>query len=277
MVFTDWLTGSRAFERNIVNRIWYWLLGRGIIHEADDIRPDNPPQNKELLDFLTKELRENQYDLRHIYRIILNSRTYQLSSVHNDGNLSDESNFSRYYIRRLDAEVLIDAICRITGTTESYSSDIPEPFTFIPENERSIRLADGSITSPFLELYGRPPRDTGFESERNNAPSSSQKLHLLNSTHIQKKILNNRHLLGMYTEEEIEDRLEGNGHKSRTAWKPASKALTDMYLTILSRYPTPEETEAVQTYVQTSGLNRRDVAVDVVWALLNTKEFIYKH
>ena len=276
IAFTDWLIDSQTFEYNIVNRIWYWLLGRGIIHEADDIRPDNPPQNKELLDFLAKELVAHDYDLRHIYRIILNSRTYQLSSIHNNRNLSDERNFSRYYVRRLDAEVLIDAICQITGTTESYSSDIPEPFTFIPENERSIRLADGSITSPFLELYGRPPRDTGFESERNNTPSSAQKLHLLNSTHIQKKIINNRQLLGMYDEDENEDRLEG-GRKRRAAWKPVSRALEDMYLTILSRYPTPEEADAVQNYFETAGLYRRDTAIDVVWALLNTKEFIYKH
>ncbi|HSR87426.1 MAG TPA: DUF1553 domain-containing protein [Pontiella sp.] len=277
IIFANWLVGSRAFERSIVNRIWYWLLGRGIIHEADDIRPDNPPQNEELLDFLARELVRHEYDLRHIYRIILNSRTYQLSSIHNDRNLSDESNFSRYYIRRLDAEVLIDAICRITGTTESYSSDIPEPFTFIPENERSIRLADGSITSPFLELYGRPPRDTGFESERNNIPSSTQKLHLLNSTHIQKKIMNSRRLPGMYDEEENADRPEKGGRRSRAAWKPAGKALTDMYMAILSRYPAPEEIDTVEAYAETSGLNRGDVAVDVIWALLNTKEFIYKH
>jgi hypothetical protein len=276
LAFADWLISSQTFERNIVNRIWYWLLGRGIVHEADDIRPDNPPQNKELLDFLAKELVDHNYDLRHIYRIILHSRTYQLSSIHSEGNLTDETNFSHYYVRRLDAEILIDAICQITGTTESYSSDIPEPFTFIPENVRSIRLADGSITSPFLELYGRSPRDTGFEAERNNNPSSAQKLHLLNSTHIQKKLMNNRQLLGMYDEEENEDRLEG-GRKRKTAWKPFSRALENMYLTILSRYPTPEEAAAVQTYFETSGLSRMDFAGDVVWALLNTKEFIYRH
>jgi hypothetical protein len=269
--FSEWLIGSDIFARNVVNRIWYWLLGRGIIHEADDIRDDNPPQNRQLLDFLSSELVASGYDLRHIYRIILNSRTYQLSSIHNEGNLADESNFSHYYVRRLDAEVLIDAICQITHTTESYSSDIPEPFTFIPEKQRSIKLSDGSITSPFLDLYGRPPRDTGFESERNNTPSSAQKLHMLNSTHIQQKIIKNKALLGMTTKKS-----NRGGKKKGGGWKSPQRTIEDMYLTILSRYPTAQEKETAKAYYDKVG-NRFTASVDLVWALLNTKEFIYKH
>ena len=128
IIFSNWLTGSRVFSDNMVNRIWYWLLGRGIIHEPDDIREDNPPQNPALLAFLSQELVKNKYDLRHIYRIILNSKTYQRASIHTSSNLKDEENFSHYYTRRLDAEVLIDAICQITKTTETYSSEIPELF-----------------------------------------------------------------------------------------------------------------------------------------------------
>ncbi len=271
--FAEWLIGSDVFAKNIVNRIWCWLLGRGIVHEADDFRDENPPQNAELLDFLAKELVENDCDLRHIYRIILNSRVYQLASIHNEGNAADEVNFSRYYVRRLDAEVLIDAICQITDTTESYSSEIPEPFTFIPQNQRSIKLADGSITSPFLELYGRPPRDTGYESERNNTSSSSQKLHMLNSTHIQQKILNNRALLG------VPAGAKGKQNKKRspaTAWRTPEEILERIYLTILSRYPSAEEKRSALDYFESSE-NRFNAAVDMVWALFNTKEFIYKH
>ncbi|MCK4564904.1 MAG: DUF1553 domain-containing protein [Verrucomicrobia bacterium] len=271
MVFADWLVGNEAFSRSIVNRIWYWLLGRGIVHEPDDFSGDNPPQNQALLDYLAAELSSSGYDLRHIYRIILNSKTYQLSSIHNEGNLADEANFSRYYVRRLGAEVLIDAICQITRTTETYSSAIPEPFTWIPEKQRSIMLADGSITSPFLDLYGRPPRDSGYESERNNQPSSSQKLHLLNSTHIQRKILNNTQLLGMYSQQQLKKK------KSKGAWRSPDETLETMYLTILSRYPTAQEKKIALAYFQKSKLNRRDAAIDMVWALLNTKEFIYKH
>ena len=128
------------------------------------------------------------YDLKHVYRLILNSKTYQLSSIPETDNPQGDANFSHYLPRRLEAEVLIDAICQITGTTEKYSSPIPEPFTFIPENQRSIELADGSIGSSFLEMFGRPARDTGLESERNNRPSPSQQLHMLNSTHIRSKI-----------------------------------------------------------------------------------------
>ena len=174
--------GSRG---NIVNRVWYWLLGRGIIHEPDDIRPDNPPQNPELLAYLAQELVAAHYDLKHLYRLILNSKTYQLSSHSQDASDPEAAaNFAYYPLRRLEAEVLIDALCQITGTTESYSSIIPEPFTFIPEDQRSIALPDGSITSSFLEMFGRPPRDTGLESERNNRPTAAQRLHLLNSSHI---------------------------------------------------------------------------------------------
>jgi hypothetical protein len=269
--FADWLIDSNVFAQSIVNRIWYWLLGRGIVHEPDDIRDDNPPQNPELLNFLARELVSSGYDLRHIYRIILNSRTYQRSSVHNEGNLADESGFSRYYVRRMDAEVLIDAICQITGTTETYSSDIPEPFTFIPENQRSIKLSDGSITSPFLDLYGRPPRDTGYESERNNTPSPAQKLHLLNSTHIQTKLVSNKKLLGM-TYQKVEGK-----KKLQPVWKEPREAIEYMYLTILSRYPTKDEIATAIAYAAGSGENRYDTSVDLVWALLNSKEFIFKH
>jgi len=178
-IFADWLIDAKNpwFARNIVNRIWSWLLGRGIVHEPDDIRPDNPPTHPEVLAFLEKELVSSHYDLKHIYRLILNSRTYQLSCVPPSQDPKAEAFFAVYPPRRLEAEVLIDALCQITGTTEKYTSSIPEPFTFIPENQRSIALPDGSITSSFLELFGRPPRDTGMESERNNRPSADQRLH----------------------------------------------------------------------------------------------------
>ncbi len=272
-VFADWLIESDAFSQSIVNRVWYWLLGRGIVHEPDDFRPGNPPQNQALLDFLAGELVDSGYDLRHIYRMILNSKTYQRSAIHNEGNRTDTANFSHYQVRRLGAEVLIDAICQITRTTETYSSAIPEPFTWIPEKQRSIMLADGSITSPFLDLYGRPPRDSGYESERNNQSSSSQKLHLLNSTHIQKKIMNNSQLLGMYYKKPD----KGKKKKAKLVWKTPEKSVENMYLTILSRHPTEPEMEVALAYGRESGLNRRDASIDVAWALLNSKEFIYRH
>jgi hypothetical protein len=122
--FAEWLiTPSNPwFARNIVNRIWYWLLGRGIIHEPDGIRPDNLPSNPELLAYLEKELVSARYDLKHVYRLILNSQTYQLSPIPRTGRAEGEAQFAHYPLRRLDAEALIDALCQITGTTEEYSS-----------------------------------------------------------------------------------------------------------------------------------------------------------
>jgi len=119
-VFADWLITPQNpwFARNIVNRIWYWLLGRGIIHEPDDIRADNPPENPDLLAWLEKELIGARYDLKHIYRLILNSETYQLSSVSSTDHPEAEANFAYYPLRRLDAEVLIDALCHVSGTTD---------------------------------------------------------------------------------------------------------------------------------------------------------------
>ncbi len=135
VVFADWLIQPKNpwFTKAIANRVWAWLLGRGIIHEPDDIRDDNPPSNPELLAYLEKELAGNHYDLKRFYRLILNSRTYQLSPTRRSDNPQAEANFASYPLRRLDAEVLIDAINKITGTTDLYTSPIPEPFTFIPQ------------------------------------------------------------------------------------------------------------------------------------------------
>ena len=255
-VFADWLIDPKNpwFTRHIVNRAWYWLVGRGIVHEPDDIRPGNPAQNPELLEWLAEELVRARYDLKHVYRLILNSKTYQLSCISKSKDPEAAANFACYPLRRLDAEVLIDALCQITGTTESYSSMIPEPFTFIPEKQRSIALPDGSITSSFLEMFGRPPRDTGQESERNNRFTAAQALHLLNSTHIRQKI---------ETGPKIQELLES------TASRQMAEAL---YLTILSRRPTDEEWDEVawQCDSRWGGQN-------LAWALINSEEFLFRH
>lgn len=262
-VFADWLTTSENpwFARNIVNRIWSWLLGRGIIHEPDDIRPDNPPVNPELVAYLEKELVKSNYDLKHIYRLILNSRTYQQSPISQNKSPDADILFAHYLVRRLDAETLIDALDWIGGVGESYTSAIPEPFTNIPEYERSISLADGSITSQFLEMFGRPARDTGLESERNNDPTDSQRLYLLNSNEIQKKIEQSRRLRGV---------INNNRRNNNDLIKM-------VYLTLLSRYPTEEELNITGKYFQTDGLNQKQAVDDLAWALINTKEFLYRH
>ena len=262
-VFADWLITAKNpwFARNVVNRIWYWLLGRGIIHEPDDVRPDNPAQNPELLALLAGELTASRYDLKHVYRLILNSATYQLSCVPRTRTADAEANFAHYPIRRLDAEVLIDALCQITASTEQYSSMIPEPFTFIPQRCRSIALPDGSITSSFLEMFGRPSRDTGFESERSDNPTAAQCLHLLNSSHVRQKI-------------ERSGRLRALAAMAR---RNPRGAVAGLYLAILSRFPTPEELRIAGSYAQSGKAAGAQVVFDLAWALINSAEFLYRH
>jgi len=260
-VFANWLVNPKNpwFARNIVNRVWSWLLGRGIIHEPDDIRPDNPPSNPGLLTVLERQLIAARYDLRRLYQSILNSKTYQLSPICRTSKPEAAANFASYPLRRLEAEVLIDALCQITGTTEKYSSAIPEPFTFIPENQRSIALADASVTSSFLEMFGRPPRDTGLESERNNRPTAAQRLHLLNSSHVQRKLEQARLL-----------------QQAPLRARPR-EAVEAIYLSVLSRFPTEEELVAVAAYTRSGNAKGREVLVDITWALVNSAEFLYRH
>jgi len=261
-VFADWLTQPKNpwFSANITNRIWSWLLGRGIVEEPDDMRPENPPCNPELLAYLQRELIASHYNLKHVYRLVLDSRTYQLSSIPQGRSEEAAANFAYYPVRRLDAEVLIDALCQMTGSTEQYSSAVPEPFTVMPERARAISLPDGSITSAFLELFGRPPRDTGLESERNNRPSAAQRLHLLNSTHVQRKIEQSEALKSL----------------AREAKNPRS-VVDGVYLMVLSRYPTPEEAAQVRAYSASGAVKPWEAVVDLTWALINTSEFLYRH
>ncbi len=259
-VFADWLIrpDNPWFTKAIVNRAWSWLLGRGIVQEPDDIRADNPPVNAELLAYLQKQFVAEHYDLKRLFRLILNSHTYQLSCIARSDRPEAEANFAYYPLRRLDAEVLIDALNEITGTTEQYSSAIPEPFTFIPEEQRSISLPDGSITSSFLEMFGRPSRDTGEESERSNRITATQRLHLLNSTHIQRKIEQGPKMQALLRQR-----------------KAPREIVTDLYLTILSRPPTDAERATIAGY-STSGA-RANIGIDVAWALINSTEFLYRH
>jgi len=261
-VFAEWLLapGNPWFARNMANRAWFWLLGRGIVHEPDDFRPDNPPGNPELLAHLERQLVSSGYDVKALFREILNSKTYQLSSIPRSDHAEAAAQFAYYPVRRLDAEVLIDALGQLTGTTEEYWSAIPEPFTIIPSHQRSIALADGSVTSSFLEMFGRPPRDTGLASERANQPTAAQRLHLLNSSHVRLKIERSGKLREMV----------GPGRRPL-------EAINRVYLAVLSRYPTPEELQTVREYASSGKIKGREALVDLVWALVNTSEFLYRH
>ncbi len=256
-VFAEWLINKQNpwFARAVSNRVWCWLMGRGIVDPPDDVRSDNPPSNLPLLNHLADELLAADYDLKHLCRKILESNVYQLSCIPTTDDSRAGRHFAYYHPRRLDAEVLIDAICQITGTTETYMSIIPEPFTFLPEHQRAIALPDGSITSSFLEMFGRPARDTGMESERNNRLTASQALHLLNSNHIRNKLKRGPAFKRLV--DEAED-----------SWETANL----LYLTILSRRPTEAELQIGSQLCDYESGTR-----DLAWALINSDEFLFRH
>lgn len=263
-VFANWLVAADNpwFARATVNRLWSWMMGRGIVQEADDLRPDNPPSVPKLLDYLEREFVASGFDRRKLLRTILNSQTYQRSSIARSPGGEAEALFAFYPVRRLEAEVLVDALCQLSGSGEKYSSPIPEPFTYLPDTQNAVTLGDGSIISAFLELFGRPSRDTGLESERSNVSSDSQRLHMLNSTHVQDKLRKGTRLV------KLSNHNRGN---------PAAMT-TDLYLTILSRPPTRAESATVNGYLgSTKGPGQRAAFEDLAWALVNSKEFLYRH
>ena len=171
--------------------------GRGIIHEPDDIRENNPPSNPELLAYLEKELVSSGYNLKHLRRLIFTSTTYQFSPIPRSKRPEALANFASYPLRRVEAEVLIDALNGITGSTDLYTSAVPEPFTYIPKDMDAVELADGSVSSSFLTFFGRSSRSTGLESERVNELASPQWLYMLNSGQIQSKLQSGPKLAAM--------------------------------------------------------------------------------
>ncbi len=232
--FAQWLTSPENpwFARNIVNRIWYWLLGRGIVHEADDLRLTNPPENPELLQYLATELVNHKYDLKHIYRLILNSETYQRSSLPNRWNEKDRTHFSHYRVKRLGAEQLLDAVSEITETWERFVDRVAAPNVTLPSGYQAKQIPDGSIESPFLKLFGRAPRDTSFESQRTSTPSMPQALYLINSDQFQAKVVNSPRIKRLIQEK-----------------KSDAEVIDELYFVTLSRAPTQKQKKRVLEYV----------------------------
>lgn len=260
--FAEWLIRAENpwFARNIVNRTWAWAMGRGIIEEPDDVRDDNPPSNPELLAYLEKELVSNGYNLKHLKRLIFTSTAYQFSSIPRSEKPEVVANFASYPLRRVEAEVLIDALNEITGSTDLYTSAVPEPFTYIPNSMTAVELADGSISSSFLTLFGRSARATGMENERVSELASPQWLHMLNSGEIQNKLQSGPKLVALVS----------------SSTKP-NEIAEKLYLTILSRLPTEADVQAAEEYAKIGVAKGRDVWIDLAWALFNSPEFLLRH
>jgi len=252
VTLADWMTSpdNPFLAKAIVNRIWAHYFGRGLVMPIDDMRATNPAGNEPLLNSLADYLKEAKYDLRALTRTLLNSQAYQLSSATNESNLLDDQNFSHAAPKALPAEVMLDAIGQVTG--------MPEKFNGWPAGYRSIQVWDNRMLSYFFRIFGRPTRVSVCECERSNEPSIAQALHLMNSPEIMSKIH------------------DVNGHVFKIAQTEASpeEIIEDLYLTALSRFPKPNEVELMKQAFAESPTNRRQAVEDVLWALVNSKEFL---
>jgi hypothetical protein len=250
-----WLTApdNPYFAPSVANRIWSHYFGRGLVEPIDDLRPTNPATNEPLLAELAKHLRESKYDLKVFTRTLLNSRTYQLSSRALPGNSDDMQNFSHSTSKAVPAEVLLDAISQVTG--------VPEKYNGWPEGYRAIQLWDNRIPSYFFRIFGRPLRASVCECERSNEPSITQALHLMNAPEIMDK---------------IHDK-SGTARRIADSSKTPAEVVEELYLTVLARYPGEQEAKAMAKIFAEAGGDRRAATEDVLWALMNTKEFLFNH
>jgi hypothetical protein len=273
-----WLTSPNNpwFARNMANRVWARLMGRGLVEPVDDFRDTNPPSNPALLDALAKHLVEKRYDLHELIRAITASRTYQLSTTPNGTNQRDEQSYSRAVLKRLPAEVLLDAVCQTTG--------IGEKFAGVPEGCRAIQLWDNRSPHYFLKTFGRPVRETACECERVTEATVGQVLHLLNSPQIQAKITHDAGQVARLVSGKVErgtsptkkDADEPGGSRS-AAMPPDDAQLADeLYLTFFSRFPTSAERETAVEYLRAAP-SRRKGAEDLAWSMLNSLEFVFGH
>ncbi len=275
-VFADWLIRPENpwFTKNAANRVWYWLFGIGIVQEPDDFRLDNPPSIPPLLDFLAAEFVKSNYDIRQIFRLILNSRTYQQSSMSRSNHPEADALFASYPTRPVDAEVLQDMLRQIIGVNIEYMSEVPEPFTVVPSWRRTITLADGSLTSAFLETFGRPSRDSGLESDRSIRVNVSQRMYFFNSADIANCIEQSWRIRNAANSAANVENAEAA--KRKEPFNRRRFVLDYLWLSFLSRRTTQTEADAIEIMFQQKR-NETDVYNDLIWTLINMKEFSCKH
>jgi hypothetical protein len=248
-----WMTDpqNEQFSGAMVNRLWKHFFAVGLVEPVDDLRATNPPSNRELWTYLNQEFVSHNYDLRHVMRLVMNSRAYQLSSETRPSNFRDDRFYSHHYARRLPAEVLLDAICFATGD--------PEQFPSYPLGVRAIQVPDPGTDSYFLTLFGRSERTTACACERSGDVTLPQLLHLQNSDGLANKL--------KISTGRLEQLLAAQADNDRV--------VDELYLSTVSRWPTETEREVVRQSL--AGADRREVFQDLFWALLNSKEFAFQH
>ena len=253
----EWMTApdNPYLARMISNRLWAHFLGRGIVDPVDDFRNTNPPTNPELLDALSRSLVESKFDLKELIRTIMNSRVYQLSSQANATNAADRKAFSRAYPKRMSAEVMMDAIASATG--------VPPDLPGLPPGTRAIQIWDSEWSSQwqsyFLNVFGRPTRTSPCECERTEEPSIAQTLHLMNSPKIQQQIAHRY----------------GRARELAQSDLSPPQIVAELFLATYSRLPSAEEEQ--QALAPFDGSDRVRATEDVLWALMNSLEFVFVH
>jgi len=255
--FAEWLTKENPyFVRNIVNRVWGSFFSRGLVHPIDDVRATNPASNEELFQALADDFIKNKYDLRHLIRTIMNSNVYQLSSDANATNQKDETFYSRYVVKRLPAEVLLDAMSQVTG--------VPSNFGGYPAGTRALQLPDIRVQSQFLTAFGRPERLICDAAERSSDPSITQALHVINGDTLNKKLSAPDGAVSLMLKLGLSDK----------------KALDHIYLSAFSRYPNEQELRDIFAMLAKARDNknaRREALEDLAWSLLTSKEFLFNY
>jgi hypothetical protein len=249
-----WMTSGTNpfFARALANRVWFHVMGRGVVEPVDDFRDSNPSVNDDLLSFLTRDLVSHQFDIKHLIRTIMNSRSYQLSATANDGNKDDTRYFSHAVSRLLTAEQLLDAICQ--------STEMPEKFAGLPAGTRATQLPDGEVNNLFLKTFGQPARELACECERESDSNLAQALQLINGPTINDKLRSPTNRVGRLMNEKKTD----------------SEILADLYLNTLSRLPSAEDQKIAMAHLAKVKDRRRGFE-DLHWALINAKEFLFRH
>lgn len=270
-VLADWLTdsGNPYFSRAIANRVWANYMGTGLVESVDDLRVSNPASSERLLDALANHLVSNNYDLKSLMRLILNSAAYQRSADATEGNADDHRFYCRYYPRRLMAEVLHDAIVSVTGVPTAFNQiEFPgndkRSTDFYPEGTKSIELYDSAVVNYFLKTFGRHQRRITCDCERSDQPTVVQVLHLNNGDTLNDKLSDKKCVITTWVDEEI----------------PAEQAIEQAYLAALSRRPSSEERKRVFTLISAAdrtGVSRRESYEDLLWGLMTSREFLFSH
>ncbi|MCB1207968.1 MAG: DUF1553 domain-containing protein [Verrucomicrobiales bacterium] len=263
---TEWMSrqDNPFFAHTLVNRYWKHFFNRGLVEPEDDMRETNPPVNPELLNALAADFTKSGYDMKHLIRTIVNSSTYQLSAVPNAFNARDRQNFSRYYPKRLNAEVLYDAVNRLLDVETNFAGQAP--------GTRAVALPDNSYNQSnyFLTVFGRPDSSSACECERTQEASLAQSLHLLNAADIQTQLARGNGRADVLTKDP----------------RPDDDKITDLYHIALSRDPNAAEVKFATAHIdkKTNGKKdqeaftaKKEAFEDILWALLNTKEFLFNH